>query len=106
MPELRWIFHVPNGGWRNIRTAAKLKLQGVRPGVPDYVWPLPRGQYRGMWLELKRVRGGVVEKTQKEWHDWLRSQGYHVVVAKGAAEGWEALTSYYQLPSPVPLLFS
>lgn len=32
--ELRWLLHVPNGGKRDIGTAQKLKLQGVRRGVP------------------------------------------------------------------------
>ena len=27
--------HVPNGGNRNVVTGAKLKKQGVKPGVPD-----------------------------------------------------------------------
>ena len=38
-PALRWLFAVPNGGARNKVAGAKLKAEGVRRGVPDYLWP-------------------------------------------------------------------
>lgn len=45
-PELRGLFFaIPNGGYRDIREAAKLKATGVVPGVPDtlLVWPVLAG---------------------------------------------------------------
>ena len=35
MPELQYMYHVPNGGKRDKATAAVLKRQGVKAGVPD-----------------------------------------------------------------------
>ena len=32
-PELRWLFHVPNGGSRNKQEAVKFKQMGVKAGV-------------------------------------------------------------------------
>jgi len=34
-PELSLIFHIPNGGKRNAREAARFKRMGVKAGVPD-----------------------------------------------------------------------
>jgi len=39
------IFAIPNGGKRNRIEAAKLKRQGVKPGVPDIFLPAPRDGY-------------------------------------------------------------
>ena len=33
-PELRWLFHVPNGGSRNKQEAVKFKQMGVKKRVP------------------------------------------------------------------------
>lgn len=35
MPELQYMYHVPNGGKRDAATAVALKRQGVKAGVPD-----------------------------------------------------------------------
>ena len=43
-PELRFMYHVPNGGRRNAREAAMLKAEGVKAGVPDIVLPAARGR--------------------------------------------------------------
>ena len=39
MPELQYMYHVPNGGKRDKATAAVLKRQGVKAGVPDIMLP-------------------------------------------------------------------
>lgn len=52
-PELHWVFHVPNGGSRNQIEAKKLKAMGVLAGVSDICFPISRGKYRQMWIEMK-----------------------------------------------------
>ncbi len=42
MPELQYMYHVPNGGKRDKATAAVLKRQGVKAGVPDIMLPAAR----------------------------------------------------------------
>ena len=89
-PELKWLAHIPNGGWRDAVTANNLKAEGVKAGLLDYFLAIKRGPYSGLWLELKRPgtkdkRVGVVSKDQEEWIDHLRSQGFVVVVC----HGWE-----------------
>lgn len=73
------IFAIPNGGARSITTAARLKVEGVSAGVPDLYVPAWK-----LWIEMKRSEGGVVDKKQKDWHDYLKSIGDRVIVCKGA----------------------
>ena len=49
-PELRWLFHVPNGGSRNKQEAVKFKQMGVKAGVSDLCLPYPKGIYCGLGL--------------------------------------------------------
>jgi hypothetical protein len=87
-------YAVPNGGWRNKATAAKLKASGVKPGVPDLVIAEPRGGYHGLYIELKRVKGGAVSPAQKEWLSALSARGYKAVVRKGAKAAVKTIIEY------------
>ena len=97
----RLIFAIPNGGARHIATARRLKAEGVRPGVPDLMLPVPRWREPhtglldpGLFIEMKRRKGGVVSPEQAAWHKTLRDQGYAVAVCRGADEAWSAITRY------------
>ena len=85
-PELRLLHAIPNGGKRDIRTAAMLKAEGVKPGVPDICLPVPRGGKHGMYIELKRRKGGTVSEAQQAWIRALCGQGYACTVC----HGWDA----------------
>jgi hypothetical protein len=73
------IFAIPNGGARSITTATRLKVEGVSAGVPDLYVPAWK-----LWIEMKRVKGGVVDKAQKDWHDYLTKIGDTVIVCLGS----------------------
>ena len=79
-------YHVPNGGRRDYLEAAKFKRLGVSAGVPDLCLPLARKGYHGLYIELKRQKGGVVSVEQQEWVDWLNDNGFYARVAKGFEE--------------------
>lgn len=49
MPELQYMYHVPNGGKRDAATAVALKRQGVKAGVPDIMLPAARAGYHGLY---------------------------------------------------------
>ena len=66
-------FHVPNGGLRGKREAAKLKWQGVLPGAPDLCVPIPGG--RVLWIEVKSDVG-VLSSDQKAFRDWCAANGH------------------------------
>lgn len=98
-PEIKRMFHVPNGGKRDRVTAARLKAEGVKPGVPDIVLPAPRGAYHGLWIELK-VDGGKPTKEQLEWLDYLNSVGYCALLCYGWKTAREEIEMYLRLPKP------
>jgi hypothetical protein len=75
------IFAIPNGGARSRATAGRLKVEGVVPGIPDLFCP----EWR-LWVEMKRVKGGIVSPEQKGMIDYLQSVEYHVIVGKGAED--------------------
>lgn len=96
-PELQWMFHVPNGGMRDKVTAAKLKREGVKSGFPDVALMLQRGGYFGLFIEMKRQKGGVASKEQKLWLAHLNEQGYKAVVCNGFEEARRQLLHYLSL---------
>ena len=94
----RWpdavMFAVPNGGWRTLRTAARLKAEGVLAGVPDIFLAAPRGAFHGLFIEMKRAAGGVVSKAQKLVMARLQAAGYACRVCRGFAEARAAVEGY------------
>ena len=93
-PELGLLYAIPNGGKRAIKTAIALKAQGVKSGVPDMCLPVARGGYHGLYIELKRQKGGVVSETQKSWITALNTQGYKAIICHGAEEAIEQIRGY------------
>ena len=93
-PELRFMYHVPNGGKRNAREAALLKAEGVKSGVPDIVLPAPRKPFHGLYIELKRQKSGTVSEDQKKYLEYLSLAGYRAVVCRGWMQARDEIMSY------------
>lgn len=88
LPELALLHAIPNGGYRNKATAARLKAEGVKRGVPDLCLPVARSGAHGLYIELKTVRGKTTPE-QLGWIRALRRQGYVAEVC----HGWESARS-------------
>jgi hypothetical protein len=95
MPELQYMYHVPNGGKRDKATAAVLKRQGVKAGVPDIMLPAARAGYHGLYIELKAGENTTTKK-QKEWLEYLRQQGYYTAMLRSGAGVQEICNSVYR----------
>lgn len=93
-PELELMYHVPNGGGRNLIEAAHLKAQGVKPGVPDICLPVPNIKYTALYIELKRRKGGKVSEEQRGWITALNRVGCRAVVCHGWDEAREEIERY------------
>lgn len=88
LPELALLYAVPNGGHRHKATAARLKAEGVKRGVPDVCLPVARGGAHGLYIEIKTERGKPTPE-QLGWIRALRRQGYAAEVCRG----WESARS-------------
>lgn len=80
------IFAIPNGGKRNITTAKLLVKEGVVAGVPDLFIPA-----WGIWVEMKRQKGGRLSPDQEGMIAYLESIGHRVVVGFGALDASDKL---------------
>ena len=88
------LFAIPNGGQRNIIVASKLKAEGVRSGVPDLFLAVPKKDYHGLFIEMKKPKGGRVSDSQKEMIDELNQLDYLSVVCKGWNEARIEIEKY------------
>lgn len=94
-PELRLLFHIPNGGSRNKAEAAHLKRQGVKAGAPDLMLPVARGGFHGLFIEMKAAKGRL-SPFQAEWIAALRGEGYRAAVCYGFGEARDTLVRYLE----------
>jgi hypothetical protein len=92
-PDLKLMFAIPVGGLRNKITAANLKAEGAKAGVPDIFLPAPRQLYHGLFIELK-VGKNKASDLQNEWVVALRKLGYGAVVCTGWEAAREIILSY------------
>ena len=95
-PELALMYAIPNGGSRHKAEAANLKRQGVKSGVPDICLPVARGASHGLYIELKRQKGGRLSPEQTDWLVALGEQGYKAVVANGFDEARRTIERYLE----------
>lgn len=92
-PDLKWLFHIPNGGSRNMLEAVHLKQQGVKKGVSDMFLPIARHGFHGLFIELKAGKNKP-RKEQLEFIDYVTGQGYKAVVCYGLEETIKAIDDY------------
>ena len=94
-PDPRWtlLFSIPNGGMRHFATAVRLKMTGLKAGIPDIFFPVASGPLNGLFIEMKFGRGRV-QPAQAVWHNLLREQGYAVEVCFGAIDAIDTIKRY------------
>jgi hypothetical protein len=97
VPDLQWLFHVPNGGWRDKKTAWNLKQMGGKAGIPDLWLCVKRTHdgrtYSGLVIEMKSVEG-IVSPEQVRWMNELKRQGFFTCVHRDWISAAERLWWY------------
>lgn len=97
-PELKTSYAVPNGQLRNARVAMKLKREGVRPAVPDWVLPVAKSGFSALYIEFKSRRPDGQKyypgPAQREMHEELQRWGNRVEVCWDDGEAWEIVKQY------------
>ena len=92
-PVLRLLHHIPNGGKRSKREAARFKAAGVKRGVSDLFLPCARGGYHGLYIELKAL-DGKPSAEQKAFAEAVRSEGFVCAFCWGAEEAEAVILDY------------
>ena len=90
------LFAVPNGGRRDRVSGAKLKAEGVLPGVSDLILLVARRGCYGLLIEMKTSKGKQ-SPAQKEWAREMESRGYRYIVCRSFDEFREAIDDYLLL---------
>lgn len=93
--------HVPNEGQHHVSYRQKMKLAGLKSGVPDIlIFTRPKvikfaGKV-GLAIELKRDKGGKLSKNQRKWLNDLSAQGWVTAVCHGAHAAIGLIIEVYQ----------
>jgi len=70
----------------------KNKMSGVRPGLPDLFMII---NCVGIFIEMKRKKGGVISPEQKQWIDKINDcPGLSAHVCKGFDEAKKVIDAY------------
>jgi hypothetical protein len=96
------LIHIPNGGKRNPREAARLKRMGVRAGVSDLFLAWPSNGFGGLWIELKApiIKGKpkpTVKPSQRNWLDAMQDANYETAIAFGWLEAMSIIKDYLNI---------
>lgn len=96
-PKIKFT-HIPNETFtKSWSVKMRNKAMGVRPGFLDYVilFKQPSGKNVLLVLEMKREKGGVVSKEQKQWIKELKLvDRVDAGVAHGFNEAKRIIDSY------------
>lgn len=96
VPAMAFLFAIHNQGHGDAIRGNRAKGEGVKAGVPDCMFPVPKGGYAGLFIEMKKAKDGTVKDDQERWHEFLRANFYQVSVAWSWREAADILMSYYR----------
>ena len=74
----------------------KLKKEGWRTGIPDLLLAVPRGEYAGLWIEMKDEGKTLcsVSEDQRKYIKLFREVGYAAEWCAGAESAIEIIKQY------------
>ena len=97
-PCLHRMYAIPNGGSRHILEAVNLKKAGVKKGVPDIFLPTAQKGFHGLFIEMKRQKGSVESKEQKDYKEYLLAEGYQVKTCMSWFVARREIEEYLDIP--------
>lgn len=98
--RLHLIYSHLNGIVTHYNAAVKAKRSGALAGLPDLFLPVAIAPWHGLYIEMKRAKGGVVSPEQESRMVLLRQQGYRCVVANGCEEAKRTVMEYIYNSTP------
>lgn len=104
---LPYFFHIPNGGTRSkvkVQTSKivklisfegiRLKKMGVRAGVFDYFLAIPRGEFHGLFIEMKRKKFSTESIAQKQFQLNMHEKNYVALFCYGFEHAIRVIKDY------------
>ena len=95
-PELKLLYHIKNETTEGAKQVGIDRAMGVKKGVPDLHLPVARGQYHGLYIEMKAEKGRT-NMEQEWWGHQLLEQGYMWEVCHGWQSAVRVLEWYLGL---------
>lgn len=92
-PELKLLHHIPNERKCTPAQGRRLKLQGVKSGVPDLHLPVARNGYHSLYIEMKAEKGRTSD-NQNWWISELEGQNNKCAVCHSWEEAVAVLEKY------------
>ncbi|MDD3644377.1 MAG: hypothetical protein PHR19_02495 [Bacteroidales bacterium] len=83
------IMSIRNGGSRSPRERVDQIREGLHPGAADLFIPAWM-----LWIEFKRVKGGVLSEEQKDFKDYVCNNNYCWLLAEGFESGKEQVENF------------
>ena len=90
--------HVANERKASPQAGARLKKKGVKSGVPDCIVFEPRGNYHGLFIEIK-IKPNRTSDNQKKWLKDLYKRDYKCHVCFNLDEVIQVVSDYMKLPA-------
>jgi hypothetical protein len=94
--EERWSFHIANERKCSESYGRLLKNMGVKKGISDLFIPEPRGEYHGLWIEIK-AKDGKKSTEQINFTNDMLSKGYFACFCFGSDEVINTIKWYLKL---------
>lgn len=92
--ELGLLFSATCGGINaSISQKAKMKRTGYSRGIPDLMIFEPRGEYFGLFLEVKSQHG-IISEEQIKWIAALNERGYKACVVYSVSDAKRCINEY------------
>ena len=92
--QLAMLFAIPNGGKADKMQKIWAWKEGQEAGVPDIFLAVPKGEFAGLFVEMKVKPHGKVSDDQKRWHVMLEAMGYQVEVCWSSEQAQKVILDY------------
>lgn len=84
-----------NGGARSKIEGARLKKEGVTPGVSDLFFAYPTKTYHGLWIEFKtEEKHSLLTENQQQWLANMQRLNYQIAVPRNLQQAIDMIEIY------------
>jgi hypothetical protein len=96
----RFLVLIPNGCYFGkdrraaVIQAARLRRAGLLDGASDYFLSIPRKGFGGLYLEMKRKKGGKTSFEQEDFRHRMLLVGYDACIVSGWESARKAIERY------------